>query len=569
MAGRVLVAALAFSITLLSAGQAVAQGGGGFGGQGGGQFVSPPAASPAVELSEAECKPLRQTVTLPAPIAHARPEAEAKILAALNAKTEAEFVDTPLADAIKFLGDRWKISVRIDERALKEDGIALDEPLNFEAEGIPGHSLLSLTLRDSGMTWTIRRGVLLITTESAAEEMMDTRVYDVSDLVLRRDKKGLLRRDFTQLIETIQNTTSGPWKDIDGDGGSVSELSMQDINSLAITQTLDLHRQIGRLLAELRQARHDLLPAATTTARLTPAVTEPPSSGPFGAGATTTPQPVRAEPTTAERPRPKLPLIDELEQQIRAALTKQIAIDFVDTPLTDALVHIADQIGTQIQLDTKALEEDGIANDGPISLKSASRPAGDILGDVLEPLNCEWTILHDTLFVTTEVEGEGIQTTRVYDVADLVVQLDAKGRPERDFGALSDLLQNETSGPWEEIDGNGGTINEFEALRINALAIRQTHGNHAQIAALLAQLRSHKHDALPRGLDASPRGTGTSGASFGGGSGGGLSGGGFGGGSFGGAGFGGGSSATGGVLFRPGLPTAGKDGAVKPKAGTP
>ena len=187
MAGRILVTALAFSITMLSSGQAVGQG---FdGGAGGGRSGGPSPRSTSVELSQAERTPLKQPVTLPTPISHPRPEAEAKILAALSANSEIELVDTPLEDAIDFLGDRWKIPVRIDRRALQEDGIAFDEPLNFQAEGIPGHSLLALMLRDLNMTWTIRRGVLVITTEVEAEEMMDTRVYDVSDLVLRRDKR--------------------------------------------------------------------------------------------------------------------------------------------------------------------------------------------------------------------------------------------------------------------------------------------------------------------------------------------------------------------------------------------
>ena len=93
MAGRILVTALAFSITMLAARQAVGQG---FdGGAGGGGSSGVPPRSKSVELSQAERAPLKQPVTLPTPIPHPRPEAEAKILAALSANSEIELVDTP------------------------------------------------------------------------------------------------------------------------------------------------------------------------------------------------------------------------------------------------------------------------------------------------------------------------------------------------------------------------------------------------------------------------------------------------------------------------------------------
>ena len=51
----------------------------------------------------------------------------------------------------------------------------------------------------------------------------------------------------------IQETTSGKWEQIDGEGGTMSPVP--NARSLAIRQTQRVHRQIEGLLAALRKAK--------------------------------------------------------------------------------------------------------------------------------------------------------------------------------------------------------------------------------------------------------------------------------------------------------------------------
>ncbi len=71
------------------------------------------------------------------------------------------------------------------------------------------------------------------------------------------------------------------------------------------------------------------------------------------------------------------------------------------------------------------------------------------------------------------------------------------GGPQADFGGLIELIESETSGPWLEIDGVGGTITEYEtgvAVDPNGLLGRLTRDEHSDrlnkrvIAARVADL---------------------------------------------------------------------------------
>ncbi len=348
MAGRILMAALALTLTMATAEQAVAQ--------------------------------------VKGPVSPAHLEAEAKILKALSAKGEVEFLDTPLVDAMKFLADQWEVPVRIDEQALNLARLTTDEPVNLTAEGIPRHSLLSLALRQVELTWTIHRDAVLITTERNARNLMDPRVYDVTELLPWRSKTER-QRGLARLVGLIQTTTSGRWLRINGTGGSVVDASTGEAESLEITQGLKVHQQIDRLLTELRATQHDTLPETD------------------------------ADPL----PRPKqLPTVKS-EQKLLRAMAKRVTVDFDNLALTDALQRLGEKTGTQILIDETSLAKELISSDEPVTFKSTRRSAGEVLSEVLKPLKCDWTILHDTVYVTTNIDAESTVTTRVYDVVDLVV----------------------------------------------------------------------------------------------------------------------------------------------------
>jgi hypothetical protein len=109
---------------------------------------------------------------------------EDRIEAELNNRTELNFVDTSLTDAVDFLKDYHQIPIIIDEAALQEEGVDPSKTVSLEVSGITLRSALRLLLERENLTYIIKDEVMKITTTAKAEEdtALLTRVYPVADL---------------------------------------------------------------------------------------------------------------------------------------------------------------------------------------------------------------------------------------------------------------------------------------------------------------------------------------------------------------------------------------------------
>jgi hypothetical protein len=178
--------------------------------------------------------------------------AQARIEAALAAPASLDVVDTPLADVMDSLAERYKINVVLDVRALDDVGIPADTPISFRISEVSLRSALNLILRPLDLTWTICDEVLLITTPEEAEMKLVVKVYEVSDLVICRDKSGTPWADFDTLINMMKATIApDSWDDVGGPG-SVEGASFRGAEVLTIAQTDEIHREIEKLLKDLR-----------------------------------------------------------------------------------------------------------------------------------------------------------------------------------------------------------------------------------------------------------------------------------------------------------------------------
>ncbi len=117
---------------------------------------------------------------------HKNSPAEEKIQAALidPQGVEIEFIDTPLKDAMDFIADAHGITIIVDEQALTEEGVSIDEPINRILSGVTLRSALKIILEPLLLTYVIEDEVMKITTIIAAEDKLSTRVYPVGDLVV-------------------------------------------------------------------------------------------------------------------------------------------------------------------------------------------------------------------------------------------------------------------------------------------------------------------------------------------------------------------------------------------------
>ncbi|MCH8043335.1 MAG: hypothetical protein IID44_06410 [Planctomycetes bacterium] len=181
--------------------------------------------------------------------------AETKIYQALGEKTKIEFRKTPLQDVVDHLSEFHKIKIQLDKTMLEEVGIGADTPVTKRLNNVSLRAALRLMLRDLELTYVIDDEVLLITTPEEAETRSTTKFYPVADLVDSDPETAYSpdSADFDPLIELITAIIApDSWEDAGG-GGAVSAFAKA--GALVVSQTHEVHEQIGQLLAALRRLR--------------------------------------------------------------------------------------------------------------------------------------------------------------------------------------------------------------------------------------------------------------------------------------------------------------------------
>ncbi len=206
-----------------------------------------------------EVKPSPKQLFRPPPgLFHGRPSddvatGEAAIEKALARPTTIEASDTALADVVGYLNQFHHVQIQFDVKALEELGVATDSPITRELRGVSLRSALDLILRDLGLTWTIDSEVLLITSPDVAANLVTTRSYEVSDLVVCRDEKDQLWDDYESLVKMVtSHVAPESWADAGG-AGAVTGMSLGGSKVLVVTSEYRVQRAVRQLLEDLRE----------------------------------------------------------------------------------------------------------------------------------------------------------------------------------------------------------------------------------------------------------------------------------------------------------------------------
>jgi hypothetical protein len=107
------------------------------------------------------------------------------------------------------------------------------------------------------------------------------------------------------------------------------------------------------------------------------------------------------------------------EAKIRAALGKPTHMEFVETPLEDAVDFLKDLHAIEIQLDSKALESAGIGSDTPLTGTLKGVSLGSALRLLLRSLEMTYVVRDGVLLITTPKAVGEMTELRVYDVREL------------------------------------------------------------------------------------------------------------------------------------------------------
>lgn len=338
-------------------------------------------------------------------------------------------VETPLDEVLHQVAGQIDVPVLLDVQALVDQGLTLDTPVTARAEQESAILVLDRILERVGgvpLAWFLEDDILQITTKEIADETLLTIPYDVTDLL----RHGYSRES---LVEALQNQTAGPWFDLDGIGGTISEFG----DLLTIRQTHAIHREVATLLEALRN-----------------------------------------------RGLERRMISRESDRRMAELLSCTLAVEYIETPLEDVIADINERCGATIRLDPHSLGDQGIALDHPVTITLPERPLRVVLECIFKyvpGLDCKVVWRHGELVVVTqEVASEELETV-VYEVSD-IVQGDIDGS-----AALVAVIQNETAGPWFDLDGIGGTISTPVP---DIFVVRQTTAVHEGIQQIISVQRS-------------------------------------------------------------------------------
>jgi hypothetical protein len=257
------------------------------------RFLVRLALSAGISLSFVSALPAAEQETAARPLPSA---AQTKILAALDQPTDFDFRERLLGDVIDYFKHKHEIKIFVDSKALSEAGIGTDTPITQTLKNISLRSALRLLLRPLHLTYVMGDGYLLITSKTEAESRLSFKVYPVRDLVTldsdfrpaqpKADERsdspvqdevlagifaglggfpgGAARNDeagaFQSLIDMITSTVKPTTWDEVGGPGSISPNG--NSQSIAVSQTDEVHEEIVVLLAALRRVRDQQIEAA-------------------------------------------------------------------------------------------------------------------------------------------------------------------------------------------------------------------------------------------------------------------------------------------------------------------
>lgn len=110
-----------------------------------------------------------------------------------------QFQDIPLHDVIEFLFDATEVDYLVRRTKLDEGGVNLEMPVNLHLKQVRAEMLLDLVLSDLGLTYTVRDGIVIISTQDDQDVALEIRLYNVRDLVtMDAEKSAMLRSHWSR-----------------------------------------------------------------------------------------------------------------------------------------------------------------------------------------------------------------------------------------------------------------------------------------------------------------------------------------------------------------------------------
>ena len=114
-----------------------------------------------------------------------RSERELEIERKLKTPVSLQFPNAALSKVIEYLGKVAEVNIYLDPQGLAQEGVNSDTPVSIEVrDAIMLKSVLNLLLQPLHLSYVIKDEVLKITSEQLRDGQVETRTYNVADLIV-------------------------------------------------------------------------------------------------------------------------------------------------------------------------------------------------------------------------------------------------------------------------------------------------------------------------------------------------------------------------------------------------
>ena len=438
-------------------------------------------------------------------------EAEAKLLAGLHKPVKAEWSNVPLEQVLISLAKTAGVNLWIDREALSADGISLEESLvDLHLGEATVWQTLHFLLKPLLLDWHGSDGVLAITTQVRANEILVTRTYDVQALVAALEPQ--LKNLPPRLRSHLGGGAGGYCGSGNNGGGGGGFFRVPAPAESPMTSNFVLPqfggggggfvsadqsgagiRVGGQTVMNGEGVLAELLIGSDIAGSMWESTDGQGGTVTVGRGRLI----VRQQHQVHFQIRELLQAVEEYvvrgakvksiliarpgyPHDEDAAILKRLAeprdISVKEVPLDKILAELANEGQYRLWIDKEALSADGIDLKQQVTLTLTGMSLDTVLHKLLEPLLLTFVIDEGTLIVMTMVKADEGMPTRVYFTGDI---------PEARSGTdLLTAIQEATSGRW--LEGEPGTL--WRAVP-DWLVVRQTQRCHREIAEMLDDLR--------------------------------------------------------------------------------
>jgi hypothetical protein len=188
------------------------------------------------------------------------------------------------------------------------------------------------------------------------------------------------------------------------------------------------------------------------------------------------------------------------EEKIVAALEEHTTIEFIETPLIDAVEFLKDLHGVPILFDVAALDGVGVGTDTPVTITVSGVSFRSALALLLRPLGLDYVIRDEVLQITTIAVAERVMETHVYELRH-IPKLPAEKVAEVIRAVIRPTTWDEHLSPEATFGGTDSAAVESPSRATvvaleGALVVTQSQRAHAEIVELIRQLDNFSTNPL-------------------------------------------------------------------------